>query len=142
MVKISRIHGMAFSEVVVIFAIILILIISFLPAFVMVAKRFDFVPQLSNELNASAENQIDEIYLISRTNTLPNALVKLGVSYTIDTEVDKSILSKVDGNLKTTIVITQNSPSSGMSKIQINVSRIDNPDPSRKSQIKTILFFK
>jgi hypothetical protein len=140
--KISRVYGMVFSEVVVVFAIILILVISFLPAFVMVVKRFDLIPQMSNEMNASAEEQIDNLYLISRTNTLPNALVKLSASYTVDTEGDKSILSKENGNLKTTIIIVKNSPASGMAKIQINVTRIDNPDPSRKSQIKTILFFK
>jgi hypothetical protein len=137
-----RVKGMVYSEILVVFAIFLILIISFLPAFVMVAKRNDLFPQMSNETNTSAQEQIDEIYLISRTNTLPNALVKLGAYYKIDSEGNESILSKVHGNLKTTILIVRNSPASGMTKIQINVSLIENPDSSRVSQIKTILFFK
>lgn len=96
----------------------------------------------STDARRSALQQIERIYVLSKQWSLANSLLFLEEEYLISTEVNYTTLTKKDILSETSIKMTQNFPTKGMTKIEIKVDYAVYIDSNSTSEIKTILFFR
>jgi hypothetical protein len=131
-----------FSDIVILLAIAVIILLSFYPVYEMAAKKFGWGSQTAST-NVSAHQQLESIYVLSGTNkTIESALLILEKEYEISTEGKISLLTKSDGKMNTIIKMTKDSPSSGQTTTEITVSMIESSSKIQPCHIKTIFFFK
>jgi len=134
---------MTLVEVIVAMTVFAIVIISVFPAFLM-ATKLNMVSQTTTETSTSAQMQIENLYSLSTTKNLALALTELGTTYTytVTTVGNISTLIKNDGKTSTVIVMTKDSPATGMTATKIIVTLTNNVNKALPSQIETILIFQ
>ncbi len=137
--------GFTFVEVIIAMAIFAVLIVGVFPAF-LIGVKLNAVSKVSVETSTMAQTTMEQIYDYSTTNTLSNTLVSMtsGASpYTNQGTVNKvTTLNRNDSVYTIVVVFTQDSPSTGLTRCKISVTKLVNPYGASPGQAETILTFK
>lgn len=148
-------RGMTLIEVIVAMAIFAIIVASLLPAFIFVA-RINVVSKDGVDITAIAQVEAEKFYNYSRTKTYFETLVISEVKTADDAIADGAFNAKILLRNQSGVTITTTlwnedwdedgdgdlEGHSGMTKIRVVVSLINNPQNSLPEQIDSILLFK
>jgi len=133
--------GFTFVEVIIAIAIFAILVVGIFPAF-LIGIKLNAISQVSVELSNRAQATVEEIYGYSTTNTLAQTVTILTTAYSAPVVSGSTrTFTKTTTDYTFTIVLTENSPQTGMNRLTVNVIKLNNPYDVPASQAETILLF-
>lgn len=134
--------GMTFVEVIVAMAIFAILVVGIFPAF-MLGIKLNAVSKVSVETATVSQSIMEEIYGYSLSSNLSDTITALSATYPSPVTVgSQTTLTKNTADYTIVIVFEANSPSAGMTKAKVSVTKLDNPFGALPGQAETILLFR
>ena len=136
--------GLTLVEIIVALAVFAIVVASLLPAFIFVA-RLNVVSKAGIDVTAIAQQESEKFYQYSRNYTFTNTLglSEVTSTYTIATGgAGEKILTRTASGANIKVTLWNNTPNTGMVKIRVEVSLVNNPQNAHPEQIDSILLFK
>lgn len=134
--------GMTFVEVIVAMAIFAILVVAIFPAF-MLGIKLNAVSKIQVETATASQTVMEEIYAYSVANSLADSITALSATYPSPVTVGSvTTLTKTTTDYTIVVILTANSPSTGMTNAKVTVTKLDNPYGAQPGQAETILIFR
>ena len=133
---------MTFVEVIVAMAIFAILVVAIFPAF-MLGVKLNAISKIQVETATVSQTVMEQIYGYSITSSLTVSINTLSTTYPSPVTVGAvTTLTKTTTDYTIIVILTANSPSTGMTKAKVTVTKLDNPYGALPGQAETILIFR